>query len=1095
MDKDLENKVINILNSPNLKDEIVNLSYEEKEKILTSKKFSCHILVTHCIDEKIQILNAEESIFFYKNNPAFFFSDEALFRSNLLNVIDLNDDIIIEIFNNRSYNDILSYVKDKSKIKELYDASNSLAVYSYLSDTDKIENLEKVEKNQRCLIVTTLSSDELKIKLLSKFHGTDRGLIIESFQSDELKKEYLHSYTFNKSGIICSFSNDEDKEKYLRKYFFILSQDDRAYIISSFKDEKYILKYIKYINSDNARDTLLTSSNLQSKEIINKIFSEIKSDKYLEDFYNFNLIDKNVIIERLMKIRNKKTLIKVIRNLPDLDVKLKILSSLDKKIVEEYINEYKGEYLEYQILLLTDNANLILDVLSHQTIDVEYEDEMLPLFRVVANKYNVNLDRLTTLAIISNCGILQVIENKNILNILNYNEEEFQNFIKIFNNDNKIADISAQSTVVNSLLQRDFTFKNPDIINTFVNTVRAIQDGNYEYAIQIINEVFSIIDINKYNISFDSIITGIKNNDDSVIKIYNDITKEYIMKKRNQYIQANLDKALEDFGIWEYNPDEFSKYLISVVPENMLLNIIKTCLDKDIIYDEAEMLLIKNEELLKEIIHFRKNSKEYSMIPEDVKKNMKLFNQVASKIIYAYGKRKFQFPLQKNYKSLQVSPELIVKLLTIVDADMLKDKVLNDNDVLSSLYAFLKKYKIIGCAEVYDSMEFDVGFNPDIIASLISNYSTILKIINEKKERGENVTFIAQLDIAACFDSDASIYSHLLGINNYEYIKRNPSPNSSPISKEERLNKAIELTRKLHKRNYITVPPIDEDIELDGKKKINVSIGNATDLINLTLGERTGACMRIGGAGESLFEFCLLNENGFHITFNDPNNGNLISRVSGFRNGNTVFLNQLRTSINSKYSNDDLKKACDIVANMLIELTKNSEYPIENVVISNGYAYTNGTIEDLGVSNIKKTLPNFYSDVYEQAIIVATSNNGSLVPLKLGAQNAEKYEVSRSKVKKTTSKDARNAIKHIESLDQLYDGLELDDINIREIDSIYCIYGEDWYISLDSNFEISSYIMKNSKNQSKAMEEINKYMKAVLEYKNSIQVEEGEYTK
>ena len=120
---------------------------------------------------------------------------------------------------------------------------------------------------------------------------------------------------------------------------------------------------------------------------MNKIFSEIKSDKFLEDFYNFNLIDKNVIIERLMKIRNKKTLIKVIRNLPDLDVKLKILSSLDKKIVEEYINEYKGEYLEYQILLLTDNANLILDVLSHQTIDVEYEDEMLPLFRVVANKY------------------------------------------------------------------------------------------------------------------------------------------------------------------------------------------------------------------------------------------------------------------------------------------------------------------------------------------------------------------------------------------------------------------------------------------------------------------------------------------------------------------------------------------------------------------------------------------------------------------------------------------------------------------------------------------------------------------------------------
>ena len=116
----------------------------------------------------------------------------------------------------------------------------------------------------------------------------DKGLIIESLKSDELKKEYLHSYTFNKSGIICSFSNDEDKEKYLRKYFFILSQDDRAYIISSFKDEKYILKYIKYINSDNARDTILSSSNLRSREIANKIFLEIRSDRYLEDFCKYH---------------------------------------------------------------------------------------------------------------------------------------------------------------------------------------------------------------------------------------------------------------------------------------------------------------------------------------------------------------------------------------------------------------------------------------------------------------------------------------------------------------------------------------------------------------------------------------------------------------------------------------------------------------------------------------------------------------------------------------------------------------------------------------------------------------------------------------
>ena len=1095
MEKEFDNKIARLLNNPNLEEELKNLSYEEKEKILISNMFSCYALVKYCISEKIQILNSEQSIFFYNNNPDFFYGEDALFRSDLLNAIDLSDDLIIEIFNSRSYTDILSYVKDKSKLKELYDISNDIAIYYYLTDTDKIENLKKIAKDDKCLIIMSLSSDELKIKSLNNFHGMDKGLIIESLKSDELKKEYLHSYTFNKSGIICSFSNDEDKEKYLRKYFFILSQDDRAYIISSFKDEKYILKYIKYINSDNARDTILSSSNLHSREIANKIFLEIRSDRYLEDFCKYDLIDKDIIIARVIKIRNKKTLIKVINNLPDLDVKLKILSALDKKIVEEYINEYKGEYLEYQILLLTDNEELILDVLSHQTFDIEYKDEMLPVFRLVANKYNINLDRLITLAKISNCGILQVIDNKNILNVLNYDEKEFQDFLKILSNDNMTADISVQSTVINSLLQRDFTIKNPDIINTFINTIHALRDGNYEYAIQIINEVFSIIDINKYNISINSIITGIKNNDDNIIKLYNEITKEYIMKKRNQYIQDNLDKSLEEFGNWDYNQDELSKYLISILPENMILDLLTQCLDKEIINSEEEINLIKNQELLKEIINFRKNSKEYNMIKEDVKKNMKLFNLAVSKIMHVYNNRELTFLLQKKYKDLKASSNLVLELITKLDANMLKDTVINNSDVLSNLLDFLKKYKVIGCIEAYNNMELDVGFNPDIIASLISNYSAIMKIINSKKENGENITFSAQLDIAACFDSDASIYSHLLGKSNYEYIKRNPSPNSSPVNKDERLNKAIELVRKLHQRNYITIPSIDEDIELKGNKKINVSTGNATNLINLTLGERTGACMRIGGAGESLFEFCLLNENGFHITFNDPTTGNLISRVSGFRNGNTVFLNQLRTPLSKKYSNEDLKNACKKIANMLIELTKNSNYPIENVVISNGYSYTSGSIEDLGVKDIKQTLPNFYSDVYESALVVATSNNGALVPVKLGEKNAERYEVSRIKVNKTTSKDAKGAVIHIEALDQLYDGLELDDINIRDVDSIYCIYGEDWYISLDSDFEISSYIMKNSKNKSKAEEEMNKYMEIVMEYKKTMESEEGEFIK
>ena len=49
-----------------------------------------------------------------------------------------------------------------------------------------------------------------------------------------------------------------------------------------------------------------------------------------------------------------------------------------------------------------------------------------------------------------------------------------------------------------------------------------------------------------------------------------------------------------------------------------------------------------------------------------------------------------------------------------------------------------------------------------------------------------------------------------------------------------------------------------QDYGLDFK---NISINcDNTSAINLTYGERTGACMRIGGAGRTLFDFCLENE-------------------------------------------------------------------------------------------------------------------------------------------------------------------------------------------------------------------------------------------
>ena len=236
------------------------------------------------------------------------------------------------------------------------------------------------------------------------------------------------------------------------------------------------------------------------------------------------------------------------------------------------------------------------------------------------------------------------------------------------------------------------------------------------------------------------------------------------------------------------------------------------------------------------------------------------------------------------------------------------------------------------------------------------------------------ISLTSLLNEALVYASCSFKYSKLLGKDDFKLIKSNPTPNSAPFTSKERLNEITTLIKDMYLRNKISIPPLNEKINISGKN-INVLISNSVDMTNVTMGERTGSCMRIKGHAYSLFKFCLTDVNGFHIKFvND--NGKFVSRVSGFRNGNTVFLNQLRYSLDENYSNDDLISSLKIFSEKLIEETKNDIVPLDNVVISNGYAMESLSKEkiNLGCSDIKKGLSSdFYSDIVRNGILLATS--------------------------------------------------------------------------------------------------------------------------
>ena len=135
----------------------------------------------------------------------------------------------------------------------------------------------------------------------------------------------------------------------------------------------------------------------------------------------------------------------------------------------------------------------------------------------------------------------------------------------------------------------------------------------------------------------------------------------------------------------------------------------------------------------------------------------------------------------------------------------------------------------------------------------------------------------------------------LVGSSEYfDFIsnRANNVANFDRITRENVLGSVIDY---LYINNKIPVPGMDDILEVDNKK-INIIVGNRTNSFNICGGELSGSCMRIGGIGEGLFLFALMNNNWFHIRFEDPITHEYISRVTGFRNGNTLFLNQLRDS-------------------------------------------------------------------------------------------------------------------------------------------------------------------------------------------------------
>ena len=415
----------------------------------------------------------------------------------------------------------------------------------------------------------------------------------------------------------------------------------------------------------------------------------------------------------------------------------------------------------------------------------------------------------------------------------------------------------------------------------------------------------------------------------------------------------------------------------------------------------------------------------------------------------------------------------ICDLLSNINVKLMKENLLDDENAIKDLKSILNNKKILGMPEVLKRKFREANIDDDYnnLAYFISNYKNIIER-EEKREKSRNREFSINsltvpkvMELSGLFSNNSSVFSTILGPEDAKLIKSNPGKNQAykKIEHNQRLIESVEYTKSNFMRKYVTVPPIDKIYDLGDGIKINCIVGNFTDPCVLTLGERTESCMRIGGVGESLYDFCLKNINGFHIVFEDPETHEVITRVSGFRNGKPVFLNELRHSnYLEKYPTEKIDYALELVCKDMIKISKESKYPIDIVAINSAYGYVaDDKLINLNVRNIQKGFDKFYFDTGSIAVVVATSSeDGTFKELELNKDQAPLYEVQRGKTIEYLDdfKKAKEKIQRIDAIKQLLEGKDYKNIDIIsfEKEPKYVIANDDFYIMVDETNKIIS---------------------------------------
>ena len=1008
--------------------------------------------------EDIELLEADQQALFFSN---FYKNDEAL---EVLKKID-NYDNVVGITAISSLSD--DSVKKKYLNKVSYDDIRMTIILSFREDEDKIDCLDKVvDENYRFLIISSLETVENKIKCLDKLESDGRKVeIIAKFSHDEDKIKGLNSITsdFYKAQIISGFDSDEKKIPYLDEI-----QDDfeRTKIVSSFENDEDKIRYLDKIQDDYERMTIVSSF-------------ENDEDK----------------IKGLDKIENDERKVEIIAKFSRDEDKIRCLDKIENDHYRaRIISDFKSKEKKIEALSKIKDGSALTDAIK----SIGTDEELSEILKGMNFEYYPAYEKIKKPTSVDDKALLRLTyEQDEMFRSVLENEEALNKFVEFFQTlkESSVIDKSSMDSILEAVILKEFSQKQADVWTIF-STIKGMADR--KEVDDITRELYSILsysentknlvgaDLEKFknefildNESLKKFVIDLVSGDDDTKKVALDrlrkITSQYINLKIEDY---KIGRKKELYGLLDIDRKIDRNFLIKNVIENndlmTLTNLIKRFY--------PDRLTSNVESALKDRVEKNPND-----APKEVKAFFKEINNIFVDLYNNHYKELCELFKRDGVEEIKYDENIKIDNSSAIN--LLFSSTDNLNEIChlclhgnpleyDRVINLIKKYHLMGLGSNFSKLFEKVGIRFNSI-DVITNISKVAKRLG--KMDIAKIEKMKLIDVLI-FASPIEELEKVLGEENASLILRNPPDNAAPLTSGARINMVSGYINKMYEKREVNVPTIDTNYTLESGKKMNVQVGNFTNPINLTYGERTGACMRIGGAGDKLFDFCLENPAGFHIKFS-LESGEFVSRVSGFRVGNTLFLNELRDSCLEDFNNQDVIEACQRIAKDIIEESKKSEYPIENVVVSDEFAlkgsksFINLDVS-LGKDGVKA--PGYYDVKPKKCILLATSNNDStreFVPFK--DTPMPEYDVLRDKVQYMSDSDEiKSSISRVHMISEILDGKELLELSEPEIvkdkEKEYkgAFVGEDFYVAVDKDGNIEDYIMPNTKDMERANKEV-----------------------